>query len=135
MHDYFNMQLKNDKNRKIFKYFVLFLMLVLPILLIFYKSITIILEAQKESHRLVQEQEEIAKYGEALIQNQAFLETLHFKEKQATVLLEDIYEEKYPVRLEKKYFDKEYTHQCLGYFTITKKEDTYTIDTSTYCQM
>ena len=135
MHEYFTMQLKNDRNRKLCKYFIVFLMLILPILLVFYKSIGIVLASQKESNRLVREQEEIKKYGEAFIKNQAFLETLSFKNNQVVVLLDEIYDGKYPVRLEKKYFDKKYTHQCLGYFTITKKEDTYTIDTSTYCQM
>lgn len=135
MHDYFNMQLKNDKNRKIFKYLIVFLMLILPILLVFHKSRIIILEVQKESHRIMHEQEEITKFGEDLIKNKDFLETLLFQNNQALVFLEDIYARKYPVRLEKKYFDENYTHQCLGYFTIVKKEIAYTIDTSTYCQM
>ncbi len=135
MHDYFKMQLENQRNQKIFKYAILFLMILLPILLISYKSMTIILKVENNDKRIKQDKEEIARYGEKLLENKDFLASLSFKNQKEIVYLDDIYNQKYVISLKKQYFDKNYEHQCLGYFVITKEESTYKIDTDSYCKM
>jgi hypothetical protein len=133
--DYFKMQLENQRNRKIFKYAIFFLMIFLPFVIISYKSMQIILQASNNANRIENDEKEIQNYGENLIKNQEFLSSLSFKDDKAIVYLDAIYNKKYSISLEKKYFDKKYEHQCLGYFVILKENSTYKINTDSYCKM
>lgn len=135
MRDYFKMQLENQRNRKIFKYFIFFLMIFLPVVIISYKSMQIILQVENNINRMKKDKQEIQQYGDVLLKNKEFISSLSFKEGEAIVYLDAIYNQKYNISLDKKYFDKKYEHQCLGYFVITKEDSTYKINTDAYCKM
>jgi hypothetical protein len=133
--DYFKMQMENEKNMKILKSSIIILMIFLPLLIISYKSFKIIMNVYKNDSRIDNDKKNISNYGLTLLENNDFLSSLSFKENKAIIYLADIYNGKYSITLDKIYFDNNYTHQCLGYFIITKDDSKYQIDTSNYCKM
>ncbi len=135
MRDYFKMQLENQRNRKIFKYAILCLMIFLPLVIISYKSMQIILNVENNINRMKSDEKEIKRYGDALLENEDFISSLSFDDGKAIVYLDAIYNKKYNISLDKKYFDKKFEHQCLGYFVITKEKSTYKMNTDAYCKM
>ena len=95
----------------------------------------IILNVENNINRMKSDEKEIKRYGDSLLENEDFISSLSFDDGKAIVYLDAIYNKKYNISLDKKYFDKKFEHQCLGYFVITKEKSTYKMNTDAYCKM
>lgn len=130
--DYFKMQMKEEETRKKVYFSCFLLMIFLPLLIVSYRNFKRFENINKNKLRVLEDQIEIQEFASKLVLDSDFLYSLKFKNNVAKVYIADFYK---TGKLEKAYFDSEYTHQCLGYFLVSKKNNEYRIYTNDYCKM
>lgn len=133
--EYFKMQMEDDKKRKTLYSSAVILMIFLPLLIVSYRNYKRFNQMENNRDRIQENREEIQSLATNFISNEYFISNLKFVAGKSKIYLSDIYNGKYNNISIPVYFDKDYTHQCLGYILVTKEKDSYSIDTSQYCQM
>jgi len=130
--DYFKMQMRDeDTKNRVYKSFLI-LMIFLPILIVSFRNFKRFGNDNVNELRVLEDQQELVAFASKLVLDGEFITSLKFKNNVAKVYMADFYK---TGKLEKAYFDKNYTHQCLGYFLVSKDNNKYRIYTNDYCKM
>ena len=130
--DYFKMQMKDEEIRKRIYMSFFIIMIFLPILIVAFRNFKRFGKDNMNELRILEEQKELSTFASSLVLDSEFIMSLKFKNNVAKVYMADFYKSG---KLEKAYFDKNYTHQCLGYFLIARNNNEYRIYTNDYCKM
>jgi hypothetical protein len=133
--EYFKMQMEEDKKRKILYSSAIILMIFLPLLIVSYRNYKKFNQIENNKTRVRENKKELETLASNFLLNSEFLSSLTFQDGNAKVYLMDIYNGKYKDISLPVYFDKNYTHQCLGYLISIKNANTYEVDINDYCKM
>lgn len=130
--DYFKMQMRDEELKKRIYMAFFILMIFLPLLIVAFRNFKRFGNENVNKLRVLEEQQELVEFASKLVVDSEFISSLKFKNGVAKAYLADFYKSG---KLEKVYFDENYTHQCLGYFLISKDNNEYHIYTNDYCKM
>lgn len=130
--DYFKMQMRDEEIRKRIYMAFFILTIFLPILIVASRNFKRFGTENVNKLRVLEDNQELVEFASKLVIDSEFISSLKFKNNVAKVYMADFYKSG---KLEKAYFDEDYTHQCLGYFLISKDNNEYRIYTNDYCKM